>query len=107
MKDCFVINLSPVRIAIADLVRTGPETFVVTRINVPQQFRGKGHGSKLLKMVLDAADEAQVTLELDVYASGPLSDEDLVFWYERHGFVENKSALGYQFCRKPKEISLR
>lgn len=60
--------------------------WVITRINVPAKHRGQGHGTRMLKRVLDDADADGVMLELSPLASGPLDREALVAWYHRHGF---------------------
>lgn len=106
MKTCFMLEIEPGRAAIADLVSgrdmgLPPGTLILTRINVPVQCRGKGHGSYLLQTVLDAADAEQVTLALEVMPSGDLSFAQLELWYERHGFKYGQHGLMW---RKPKEV---
>lgn len=60
--------------------------WTLRRINVPEKHRGKGHGSDLLRQVCEAADEAQMPVQLTVYASGALDDDQLTAWYKRYGF---------------------
>lgn len=97
MKTCYIDRNTR---SIADLVAPGElfPTWVITRINVPREHRGKGHGSALLKRILVDADVEQVTLALEVFPSGPLDYDDLMYWYHRHGFRSTKS--GYM-VRKP------
>jgi GNAT superfamily N-acetyltransferase len=74
--------------AIADLTIVRSRLWEVNRINVPAKYRGQGLGSKLLAKICEDADRESVTLELTVYASGPLSTGDLIAWYKRYGFRE-------------------
>ncbi len=73
---------------IADLVKPGELTpnWTITRINIPEQFRGNGYGTALLQRILDDADDDGVILQLEVSPSGPLNYLQLVRWYSRHGF---------------------
>jgi len=99
MKFCHVIKLSTARIAIADLSDLGSEGIYITRINVPENYRGKGYGTALLKMVLEEADKEHIELKLEVLASGGLSKTQLQKWYKRYGFVRTKVGT---FIRKAK-----
>lgn len=77
--------------AIADLTYIElVEGWMVTRVNVPRQYRGQGHGSRLLRRVTDDADEHGATLVLMPIPSGPLDRKALVAWYRRHGFEWGK-----------------
>lgn len=75
--------------SIADLVRPGELTtgWTITRINVPENHRGKGNGTRLLEHILEDADKEAVTLWLEVSPSDGLDREQLVAWYRRHGFT--------------------
>jgi ribosomal protein S18 acetylase RimI-like enzyme len=77
---------------IVDLVDTsswcGSKTFLITRINVPPQYRRRGVATSLLQQVLADADKEGVTLWLEVLSSGDMTDEQLGKWYEKFGFVE-------------------
>jgi GNAT superfamily N-acetyltransferase len=97
MKTCY---LDKEHRAIADLVAPMEITpfWTITRINVPDIHRGKGLGSKLLKAILQDADQEQVTLALEVFSSGDLDYSDLVNWYGRYGFTVPR--FGY-LVRKP------
>jgi predicted GNAT family N-acyltransferase len=86
MKSCYVIQVSPVRIAIADLCDYYGEGWIITRINVPMQFRGKGFGSELLKQICSDADKEKQTLFLEIQSSDGLSYRELEEWYLRYGF---------------------
>lgn len=89
MQTWYTIKLSttPSRVAIADVCHLADtDKYMITRINVPLGYRGKGIGRDLLKKVTDAADKEQRTLVLIVASSGYLSDTQLYDWYRRHGF---------------------
>jgi len=101
----FWIKLSPTALAIADLVEYHPDGvrqdgFLITRINVPFEFRSKGHGSALLKKILAAADERGEKLWLGITPSDGLSFVQLERWYFRHGF---KWVGKHTMMRKPKK----
>ena len=100
MRFCYTIKLSPVKIAIADLTDLGNEGIYITRINVPELFRGQGYGTALLKMILADADKEHLELKLEIHASGALNRTQLKAWYKRYGFVKHK--IGY-YVRKAKE----
>jgi len=84
---------------IADLVRPGELTpnWTITRINIPHMYRGNGYGSALLRRILKDADLECVTLQLEVFPTGPLNYAELLAWYERYGFVLQPS--GYMLRR--------
>jgi GNAT superfamily N-acetyltransferase len=86
MRTCIIVNVSPFKIAIADLTQVGERTYEINRLNVPELYRGKGHGRKLLKQVLDEADRCGVTLRCYSMSSGPLTNSALDAWYKRNGF---------------------
>lgn len=85
MKTCHVIKLSPVRIAIADLCEY-EDGYIITRINVPHEFRGKGYGSQLLETIIEDARIHRVNLYLWISPSDGLNYTQLESWYTRHGF---------------------
>lgn len=103
MKTCYVMRLGPIHGAIADLIKPGEITpsWTISRINVPEEYRGHGYGSELLRMILDDADLEQVALELEVEPSGPLNYHDLQAWYERYGFVRQSNGYMKRRPRKP------
>jgi ribosomal protein S18 acetylase RimI-like enzyme len=87
MKNCFYDRETN---SIADLIdayemlpRKG---LLITRINVPKAHRGQGHGTALLKKILEAADEEKINLYLEVSPSDGLNYNQLVSWYRRYGF---------------------
>lgn len=93
MNNCYIFADTR---TIADLTGMGdmvPGTMTITRINVPLGHRGKGLGSKILKAILDDADASGVSLSLEVLPSGGLNYDELVSWYERHGFQWHKSRM--------------
>ena len=81
--------------ALADLIqfRTG---WLLTRINVPQVWRGQGYGSRLLNLVLAAADTEGADLYLEIVPSGPLTFPLLEAWYARAGFRLLPDGLYYR-----------
>jgi hypothetical protein len=89
--------------AIADLVKPGELTpnWTITRINVPEIYRGHGYGSALLDRILADADEEQVTLRLEIFPSGGLDYDQLVAWYERKGFMMTPSGYMKRQPRQP------
>ncbi len=97
MKSCYSIKLSPVRLAVADVCRMNGEWWI-TRINVPIEFRGLGHGRELLRRVLKDADSEEAVLRLVINPYGEMSRRQLRTWYERHGFVHEGRGL---FVRRP------
>jgi len=102
VQTCYTTRLSPTAAAIADLVRPGELTpnWTITRINVPQAFRGQGYASALLREILNDADNGHETLQLEVFPSGGLNYEQLEAWYKRYGFKE--ASTGYM-VRKPQQ----
>lgn len=63
-----------------------PNWYYISRINVPHLHRGKGLGSKLLKMITDDADKEGIILFLSPVPTGGLDYDDLCEWYKRNGF---------------------
>jgi predicted GNAT family N-acyltransferase len=88
MKTCYTILVAPSKIAIADLVPPGELTrsWTITRIDVPEKFRGKGHGSTLLWSIGRDADRELRSLQLEPSPSDGLDYDALVRWYQRYGF---------------------
>lgn len=86
MKTCY--NIPGTR-AVADLepIEGHENSYLLTRINVPVRSRGQGLAKQLLEMILNDADREGATLWLEPVASGGLTYQELVDWYERHGFV--------------------
>lgn len=86
MRSSFYEKLSNTAIAVLDLVEHTPKEMVITRINVPHEFRGRGVASRLLAQVIKEADFSGITLSLNVQSSGGLNDSQLDAWYRRHDF---------------------
>lgn len=90
MKTSYTILMpSGIRPAIADVSELGTGLYEINRINVPQEHRGKGYGTKILQQILDDADKEQVKLVLSVFSSdmrGIMKNDELIAWYMRHGF---------------------
>lgn len=93
-----------VKVAIADLTPPGAfsdiEGWVVNRINVPADARGKGVGSALLRQICADADEAVAVLCLCINPTGPLGYDALHAWYVRHGFKDDPEEKGWLY-REP------
>ena len=53
-------------------------------------IQGKGGGTKILKQVLEFIDQVGLPLVNQPNAYGALSQEDLVKFYKKHGFIESK-----------------
>jgi GNAT superfamily N-acetyltransferase len=72
--------------AILDTVDYYGRGRIITRINVPVEFTGKGHGRDLLAQVIADADRDGVTLFLEIFSTGAMLYDELEAWYMRHGF---------------------
>ena len=103
MKHLYHIRLSPTRVAVADLMELPCGCWMLTRINVPHGFRGRGHGSELLEEVLNDADAEEVTLKLTINPYGGLNYDQLQSWYERRGFQCQIDDEGPVFVRRPNQ----
>jgi N-acetylglutamate synthase-like GNAT family acetyltransferase len=85
MKSCYLDKTTR---SIADLhPALDNGAWVITRINVPIEHRGKGHGSALLKRIVADADESGTVLQLEPVPTGGLNLTNLVAWYFRNGFT--------------------
>jgi hypothetical protein len=93
----------------SDLRHLMPEPGVVpngplvelTSIGVPEKHQGRGYASRALIMLTVLCDANAMSIELvarplesDLLPGCPaaLTTEQLVAWYQRHGFVETRSA---------------
>lgn len=106
MKLSFYHLLTPSHLAVLDAVHRDTSgryltdesrTVILTRINVPEKFRGQGHASRLLKEFLQQCDENEVTVILYISPSGGLNYDQLRDWYIRHGF----EGVDGRYTRKP------
>jgi predicted GNAT family N-acyltransferase len=88
---------NPIGLACLDTTEYYGEGYIITRINVPVQHRGKGLGSDLLRKCCKVADEHNIDLWLEIMASDGPAHDDLEAWYLRHGFKN----LGSIYHRKP------
>lgn len=108
MKSSYHIQLSPSKIAIADLHPWGfhghdPSglKWRVARICVPVGFRGQGIGSQLMNQITHDADVEGVSIGLEpVPYDGPEKFDDLVRFYESHGF-EMVRGIDYCYMNRP------
>lgn len=86
MKNGYFIQLNTIRTAVADLVDYDDTTKLITRINVPKEYRSTGVGSQLLQQIVHDADEEGITLLLEIVPSDGLNFQQLELWYKRYGF---------------------
>ena len=99
MRNCYISQVGEkYEVAIADLCDYYDQGLIITRISVPARHQGKGHGKALLERIIKDADEAHVTLWLEILPSGRMTYEELRDWYKRHGFRD----LGGVFRRLPR-----
>ena len=103
MKSFYSLKLSNTGLAVIDLTDYYGLGKIITRINVPPEFRSQGHGSSLLKSVVKVADSELTTLFLEIQQSDGLSYSELESWYGRHGFMQWKGL----YRRKPQQETLQ
>lgn len=86
----------------ASLIHYNDRTSIVTGLQVANELRGQGNGSKLLKLITDDADTEGIVLLLGVEpdASLGLSYDDLTAWYKRKGF---RPVRGNAMQRQPRK----
>jgi GNAT superfamily N-acetyltransferase len=70
--------------------------FVLGGIWVAPQYRGKGFAHSILRVLVEAADEADISIELyhEPFGEEGLGMGDLEAFYNRHGFAWHDSAPG-------------
>jgi GNAT superfamily N-acetyltransferase len=68
---------------------------LITRINVPREYRQQGYGRAMLKAACAEADEAGITLFIEAlpYADSLMDTDALTSWYERAGFAVHGGIL--------------
>jgi N-acetylglutamate synthase-like GNAT family acetyltransferase len=91
----------------ASLLHLSPHMSLLSGVEVAVNLRGRGNGTRLLKLVLADADKEGVTLVLSVGSDDSplsLSNLQLADWYERHGFrvIDGKTASGLTMQRIPR-----
>jgi len=105
VKTRYIIEINPMKIAIADL--NAPTGFrrhwTITRLNVPDEYRGFGHGTALLQKIVDDADDEQEIIQLMIYPSGPMDYDQLESWYKRYGFKWRADGDGPYMERSPRK----
>jgi GNAT superfamily N-acetyltransferase len=100
----FILKLSSIHIGILDLVPVyytdpnklnmlGLQECLVSRINIPSEFRGQGHGTTLLNSCLQYADDNKLVLLIEVSSSGDMTNTQLSNWYRKFGFVDSEGLL--------------
>jgi len=62
--------------------------YYFNRINVPEEFRGNGIGSKLLDELLNIVQQNDVSLMCEINPYSNLSFSELHKWYIEHGFEQ-------------------
>lgn len=102
MKYSHGIKLGTAALAVADVSPFFKEGWLITRINVPVAYRGRGHARELLRRVLADADAERVPLYLEISPSDGLGFTELRAWYERHGFKRiSRGDYRGLFLRRP------
>lgn len=71
------------------IARLYVENGFVYRFSVDKKYRGKGHGSQLLRNICRDADSEGINLSLisEPFGIVSLSSQDLFSFYSRYGFV--------------------
>lgn len=96
-------------IATRSMINLDPEQrpggWTISRVSVLPPHRGKGLTARLLTEVTDAADAEGVTLYLepipDASRTG-LDRDQLIAFYERHGFRPYRKELGFVWIHLPR-----
>lgn len=99
--DSFYIrHEDPVAISVLDTVPYdgGQRARYITRIQVPESHRQRGHGASLMRECCQWADEVGCTLWLEIGSYGPLDNSQLYEWFGRFGF---RGPLGEPMHRRP------
>lgn len=84
-----------------------PQSIHIRMIQVPNEFRGRGIASGLLKQLLNEADSEGKQVSLIVispgmltHSPGELDTQTLINWFSRYGFVQHLSYPRYMI-RQP------
>ena len=83
------VVLSRTRIAVLDSTSLSKGLYL-NRVNVPQEFQGRGIGSALMQRFKQLARQAGhefIIVEPGGY--DPDRQDDRIRWYKRHGFIKN------------------
>ena len=93
----FYIQLDPVSIGIADLSEMQTSSWIplpdetwyyFNRLVIPTKFRNRGNGHKLMKKVIEWADQNKISIYLDASPyDGPEALPKLISFYFKHGFT--------------------
>lgn len=82
--------------------------FVLGGIWVAPQYRGKGVAHKILRVLVEASDEADLSIELyhEPFGEEGLGVNALVAFYNRHGFTRHDAVPGgmVRFPRSPLDL---
>lgn len=82
--------------------------FVLGGIWVAPQYRGKGIAHSILRVLVEAADDADLSVELyhEPFGNEGLRIEELEAFYNRHGFTKHRTTLDgmIRFPRSPLDL---
>ena len=80
-------------ISLPDIDGGSSDQYLLTRINVPKAYRGKGAARKLMALVLEEADREKATIFLEICPSDGLGFNALLRWYRKLGFFKSHIAI--------------
>lgn len=85
----FSRSLGGGELAVVSCTRLSATAMLLVTIHIPRERRGNKIGSALLKHLCELADENGVNLyaEPHPFDACPLTQDQLIEWYERHGFI--------------------
>jgi GNAT superfamily N-acetyltransferase len=109
MIESQYIRISATALAVLDVVLYVREPdYIITRVNVPSQYRWQGHGHRLLQRICRMADNRGVTLWIAPAPYGPNTMTLAVIrqWYKRHGFENDSTGLMFREPRARSAPSL-
>lgn len=95
------LNISNVNVEIGlETLDDGDEALFIHDIYTDSEHQGKGYASKILNIILKWADTHDMPVALRASSEGHygikgLSQNELVRWYEKNGFVFAKDASVY------------
>lgn len=109
MKSGYYHRISSTALAVLDCCPYGEKGVIITRINVPTPYRGRGYASMLLREVCRDADAEGINLFLEIVPSNDGTGTGLDYaalegWYRRHGFrpVDNGPVFKRRFASQSK-----
>lgn len=105
MQPRYTLHLTPLQVAVAELVPIGLGLYLITRLEVPAGLRCQGHGRRLLQLLVNDADREGATLCLLPSSSGWMTNRQLIDWYRRHGFRPDDRPIVGLLARSPQSNS--